>query len=1293
MNTLILLAVAFALEWNPTYRTDVPYEVEVNPAKIGADVFTVLADGKPLKTVAFTGKLPGTVDLRFSVPAGTKALSCEGRKGTAALADVATLDNLFAGALDPANLGKWQLAKGVRAVPSEGGLTFACDESFGSHATVSYVIDIPEGLGGRPVIQDIEVTNGGKLVWGGKTYVEQLDAEGAPLPETLADRRWTMHMRPPEKVCTYRDEGHVHPKARKLRFVAELNRINSKFDDYGLPIKDRSILLPKLVLTRLAVRTAERLPFPKFRDAFFGKGVSGKPGDTSFRMGGENGRSMSYQVRSRAAWTQGHQFREENDLYFPSGAATVEAWIRPDWTAFAARRAAEKTAKPAPATIFEGMQDYIAAECKRGQGRMLALDYRPSEKRVSLLLRDWRGKLYSKDFDGIELKDGEWTHLALQWTPGGVAELYVNGRRTATLPIPEFQAVPLADKSIKNVNDRWAMEFYFGASCQSARLPRGVPVGPGGVFFDGEGDNLRISTGCRYSGDFTPAREFALDGDTRALFTFDRWFDGVSGGGFGYIPASVRALDDRVGHELEVGVKGEPGKRKIQYFPKEILPENDPMKVLDHDNYPVLPSDAEYREARTWRRQSFAVKPGEKVTVRAAARAYPTYVEYENTSKTEPLRYPILVRKGCLDPRSFGDLSDSLSLAGVSDRDRANRLFQYVMHASDYFMNHQAFFEPGCDAPYSACYEAMIMLNSYCGFECGPLNNMTANMLATVAKCPAGQTAGYGHEFEQVLYDGKNHIYDLSARRFFPAMDNETAAYLKEVGDQPIINRRVGHCADHFYRRGTRSSWVQNPSYQEKLGAVLNPGERLRVWYANDAQMNNVNTRGRGGVYGWKELPVGMKDYARVCGADESRAWTVRRDRIFPHYSTAIISFDGRPSLANPAFVEAPDGTFAYHAVSPYPIVFGEYAARLGNGRTAALEVSTDGGKTYHALPAGKDGTTRLEYRIKARHDCLIRVKAAVSEVARFVARTEGEVNPRTYPGWVTGGENEFTFKAEPGGAAKVTVAWREPAKEIVVAGTAKQGAIPGFETELTVVDPAKPLTLAVSGASAAAKVRTYGRLTASIGGGKLTLAYDSSKAPAIRHGDDVPVAQKEFPAFAAVDVVDGDAVKTVTVVIAPNARLLLTEDPVMAEGKRTFTFEKLPAGRYQVFALGRGDSREGGLLHFVDPNGKDNPCIWRGINEFLDYRGMVFFGREGERSRWKWDTVVRADLQHSSSGFLLKTFDFPETDTLTFYVPWRHPKPFEFAAALVLPDPDEESQLELRKMLFGLNCDPFHVE
>ena len=62
-----------------------------------------------------------------------------------------------------------------------------------------------------------------------------------------------------------------------------------------------------------------------------------------------------------------------------------------------------------------------------------------------------------------------------------------------------------------------------------------------------------VSTGARYTTDFTPAKSFALDADTRALFRFDRSFDGVSGGGVGWIPGTVLAKTSRVDRRLDVG--------------------------------------------------------------------------------------------------------------------------------------------------------------------------------------------------------------------------------------------------------------------------------------------------------------------------------------------------------------------------------------------------------------------------------------------------------------------------------------------------------------------------------------------------------------------------------------------------------------------------------------------------------------------------------------------------------------------------------------------------------------------
>ena len=59
----VAAGASFPLEWNETYRTDVPYEVELSTAKLGAKAFAVKADGRPLKVETFTGKMPGTVEI------------------------------------------------------------------------------------------------------------------------------------------------------------------------------------------------------------------------------------------------------------------------------------------------------------------------------------------------------------------------------------------------------------------------------------------------------------------------------------------------------------------------------------------------------------------------------------------------------------------------------------------------------------------------------------------------------------------------------------------------------------------------------------------------------------------------------------------------------------------------------------------------------------------------------------------------------------------------------------------------------------------------------------------------------------------------------------------------------------------------------------------------------------------------------------------------------------------------------------------------------------------------------
>ena len=1304
-----VFADEFPLEWNATYPTDVPYEVELETGKIGTGNFVVLADGVRLPTAMFDGRAPGTSVLRFAPPAGTRRLVCRSLPKSGLACDSSIIDNLFAGALDSANQSRWVLPKGVVARIENDGLCFSADATAEQKAYLAYSVPVPKGLAGKPAKLEVDVSNRSRLAWGGMLYVQQLDSDGEALPEALTDVRWTSHMRPAGKLVRYRESGRIHPRAATLQLRIELRRLRVRFDDHGLPITDVSLTFPKLSLSRLAVRAAATLPFPKYDDAFFGAGSSGAVDDFSFRLGGAEQKAFWYQTRTRAAWSQHYQFRNERELAFPSGAGTVEAWFRPDWSALKSLQK-EKGADVRPVTLFDAWQGFREVEGIKADRTMLRLDYDPTQRRFALQIRDYKDKHYASDWrEQIELPEGMWTHVAVQWEPGAKAELFIDGRKKASLAIPEWQAAPIADKSIPIVNDLWAMELFFGCRGETARLWRAP--GRQDPFFEGEGDALRVSFGRRYSGDFTPEVRPRFDESTCSLFDFDRTFDGRCGG-YGFVPGCVRALKDRVDHRLRFA-----DGRSIRYYSEEIADNNNPFKVLDPLNYPVIASASDHRASRMPRQKSVLARPGEKFAVECPAESVPDFVEISNKDGKSPVQYPIVVNCGRMDPRSFGDLADSMRGQGLSDREKANKVFQYAISSSDYFMNHQVYFCPGSDNPQSACNEPMVMLNSYCGFECGPLNNLAANMFTMVADCPASAVRGYAHAFQEVFFDGRNHIYDLSWQRFFPAMDNETSAGLSEMEDQPGIFNRIKMSADHFIRKGTRGHGVHDPAYVEKRAMTLNPGETFRLTYANDGQMNNLQSQRIGGRWGTKAIPRDSFDYTQIAGAKASDRWVLRVDRIFPHYSTGVLLFDGVPSPDNPAFSALGKDAFTYRMRSCYPVVWAQYAAYAADGEAVPLDVSTDNGRTWRALPSGKDGVSSIEYMVKARHDYLVRVNAPIQSVRRFAARTEVEVNSRTYPGFLRPGRNELTYKAASPESVRVTLGWREKGKEIVFEGAMSSGTMPGFERSLVLLDPAVAMEIPVKGVSPAAKARTYGRVSAGLENGLLTISYNSRESAAFRHGDDLPKSVSEFPAFAAVDVVDGGAVKTLTVIVSPGALMLKAADATLSgkaafamadddsvharvlfrnRGDRaSFACPKLPGGRYLVLALARFAAHDKSVrLCLVDPlNPKKSYRIARDENAMVDYLDACY-GQKGGRSRWKWDCAGYGDeWGQGAKSWSIRRWEFPDgLDHIDFISERNEGILAELAGVLVLPEPDNEALCEITKVLFGLNCDPFHI-
>ena len=1269
----LLLALSFSLEWNGSCRTGVPYEIEIDSTKIQeAPKLCVWADGQPLATSHIPGELPSLLRLRFSPPPGTRRLECR----DSGVTDGTEPENLFAQALSDGGLPHWRLEKGVSIRRDGDGVRFVADDSAPVETYVEFSVPVPHGFAGRPVRQDIDLVAHSPIVRRSIAMVAQRDADGNHLPETLCDLSETCLCLPPERPVRYRTSGRIHPDATELVFRLMLVKSDASFGAYGHPLADSSARIPDVSLCRLCVRVAEELPFPKWNDSFFGPGVSGADADASIALGGEKAHGFFFQTHSRGCWSGAKPAKKESEMFFPVGAGTVEAWVRPNWRDFA------KTCRGGVATgaavVFAayGNYDYVkpaaVADIDIPTDDVMRVAYRPGDGAWEVSMTDWRGHRFARTFTGLpRLEDGKWEHVALTWTPGDRAMLFVGGKKAAELPLEGFEPIPLGDaKYAKCLDDLWAVELYFGCSRKATRTDKNYgDVDPAHPFFEGLGDSLRVSSGLRYTAAFEPERRFEIDSATRAIFAFDRSFDGESGGGFLFVPGTVWAKEDRIDHTI----KGDCGD--IAYYPQTIAPELDPWLTTRRSRMDakILPTEADFKALRVRKAAKRTMRNGDVFEIECPDGACPDFTEYANSSQT-PVRYPILVRNGLVDPRSFGDIADSLALDGLAERQRVERVFNWLSTLFDYFYCPTARFKPDSDEPIYATGTIMPMLNAYCGFDCGSLNWLGVSLFTTVSGCPSMLMPVYHHSINQVRFGGKSHLYDLSHQTFAVAMDNETTAGLDDGHAQASVWSRAGLLPERYVRRGLRDTLVvtRDIAYDEKFAPVLNPGESVRFSFCNRGGLNNIAQCQRGGRAEANLGKDGRADYTRETGASPSgKLMAIRQDRVFPFASMLELRFDGRPGLSNPAFTNLADGAFAYRVKSVYPALRGEYSARLADGRFAEIGISTDGCGTFTPVAVGFDGCARPDYRIRAREAFWVKVCAPIGKVESFHALTEAQVNPRTYPGWAAPGRSRFEFKCDGGGIADVTVGWLEDAGAIEVSPLPAWGAVRGCEQGLVLVDPSHPTRLSVSGVSSKAVVRTGGGIAASLESGALTV--------------ECVAGESRCPFFSILEIEDRGARKPMTVLVSRDARLVVAADAAM-EGQKAFSFEPLPSGTYDVLALVRfGNEPSGGAgpqVFLRLPEGEE--LVARHWNRCMNF-AKLRHGAEGGRAEWKWDC---ATVEKAGSGFRLLPFRLAEgTDSLEFAV--RRDEgdlPVEMAALLVVPRGSDDFLLELRNRLFGLN-------
>ena len=1283
----LLAAQSIKLEWNINRTTDVPYEICVDSAKMarifgvssdsGFGIIATTAKGKQdLPVTVLAGNSKDKLLVRFTVPAGTTALECVPGKGKLALTPASECDNLFAGAVKNADKWVFGVRRGKSSVRKDAsckvtstdkGLYFEA-QRFGTFIA-SYSVDVPERLAGKHVTVEFTLQSLAKLVWRNPIKIVQYDAAGKVLPVSVTDPRRISHMRPASTVTRYSEPGLIHPKAKKIAIEMFLAADPLERNSHGLPLEDKKANLPKLLLSELAMREAFELPFPAYRDEQFADGVSGKVGDTSYVLNGD--RLFFYATTGQGTWAEDQHPTDIESTYYPPADGTVECYFKP--------------------TVWQKDMSYTLMQAtnrlNRGKGRYLPvrnelfeLKYRNG--RITLFVKDFADKTFTRTATA-KMPVNSWNHVAAQWSKDGGVQLFVNGKKV--IDDKSFSYTPMA-KDIK---------FPVTVNAHQLTIGNTVAVSRGGGSkmdnnFKGSIDLLRVSSTARYTDNFTPAASFAVDKDTRALFNFDRSFDGVTSGELKFISGSNF---DKLGRrDTRISSNG----KMIQYFPAQVVDEHHQDKVLFRLNYPVVPREKEFNSSYVRHEKKYDLANGGKVEITSDKDIRMDSIEYTNLSK-EVLRHPIIIADGEIDPRSFGDIADTLNLGGTTHRERANKIFNFVLGASDYFMNHQIDFASGKTSPKSAEYLALVMLNSYCGFECGPLNNLAATLFTCSGKLPASQTEGYGHSFEQVFYDGANRLYDLSAQKFFPAFDNESAVSLYDSGIESGVYGRASGSADHFIRLSARKHTVNNPAFMDKVGVTIKSGESFKVYFSNDGSYNDLQMSN---VFRSKKLKDSevYNDVLKIKTGNP----IYRIPRVFPHFANAFLLFNAAPAKYPAAFSNVTADSFCYTVDSSYVIVNGEYEVRLADGKTAGLELSVDGGKTFKKLASDKDGKYKLVYEVMARHSLIFKVKAPIAKVASFKAATEVMVNPRVLTAKLKKGKNTLTFKSTSG-KAQVKIKYSTPANEIKVSGVVSYGGIPGYERQFTVVEPGKEVVLKVSGVSGSARVSATDGLSAALKNGKLTI-----KSPAGGNAR-----------FAQVVINDKGAEKRILVLTAPGVKLLTADQAQVSKGAKLIntdgqncimfselgssaTFKcDLAAGKYQIWNINRFQSHIT-LNHGAAPNGKGRflqMIVGKeqyGIGSSGNTCGDFYkaqFAQPGERSRFKWDFPLTRQTTYP-----YHRPDYITTDGVSELTVALHKDRFpkggaEVAALLIVPECENSFLSEMVKHLCGLNNEKWKIQ
>lgn len=1212
-------------------------------------------DGEQAVPAAVTGRNGSTLHLRFTLPERTqKATLYFGGKGKTG-GKAVPAPALVSDARKPEG---WKPVLGTWTIRAEGKALYFHTPTVNS-AAVCKDFPLPAGTEpGSPAVLEFAFRSLSKQPWNFSLAVSQLDEHGKPLPSSVTDPRWSSMFAAGPREVVNRAAGRLDPRARTLRVFLRTYTSPAKLDHYGKPLAEKRQGEAELLLTDLQIRSGTVLRFPGRNPAQFTAGIDG---GKAYHLNGKH--APFFNANPPCVWSEGvKNLTAQTEYHWSKGDGTFEAWIKPEFTA-----------EDKENTIIEAYQNF--------RKTLLNLVYRPTGKQFHLTIRDFREKTVSLTANA-ELPAKKWSHIAVCWSGKNGIALFLNGKKIAANA--DFHFAPAELERAKRCDDIMPDNISLGIA---ARPVRNIPTAmKPSELLKGALDKVRISTRARYTDDFTPDRDLRCDESTCAFFDYENTFDGTHGTGDRFIAGSLVSYDSPLADVMtaERRENGTVRTETVRVIPEKIVPENHPHNTLPTCNYPQMPAVQDFHAAREPRKRTFSIRSGETVRITVPEKVYMDSLTISCPPDGKPLEGPILLNSGDLDVRSYGDLADTMFSANekLSDAERTIRMFGFMYRVSDYFMSHQPRMTEQ-NTLGGAEYDGLRQLVSYCGFECGPLNNLTMNMFIYLLRLPASMTAGNFHSFEQVFYDGRWRLFDLSAQTYFPSRRQNDAASLEEIEEDPVLLSRFRFLSSsHFYRLRAReySRWGLQP--QPRRVYTLNPGESFRVCWQNNGVYNDLQ---RTTAQAAERLKSVGRDVTAETGvrAPRKNDRIKQVDRPFPHYASGFLTFDGKVSAANPAFSQVTDKSFVYRVNLPYPVVA---ASCRAEGTGLVYEISYDNGKNWRRLPVSGDGTCRLTLEVRARHGYLIRVTGSRS--GKFHSETNVQMNPRVLTGALHQGENALTLKSDAPGKALISYAYRaDTGKTIKLGNVLSWGAIPGEEKQMIPLNPGEKWEISAENLSPDARLETTRGIRAERNGGTIRI---SATDPAARIG--------------GLTIRDGNAVKQIAVAVVPGSRwipaskmraesgaeLLPPDDtrtmPVLKSKKGNikvvYPFAPIRAGRYMVFHIGRNPLKTNlSILIRREENGKAGMPLLRKTNNAAE-----FYKVEKLLWRFRWDYPIQGVYPYE----MMRALKFPACDSMT--VRYMCPD-LEIAGALLLPADDPDFLSEFRKYCCGFNYQPLKFQ